>query len=64
MKSAGGGRGSVRDSVVTGSGTLSSQLLVHLRLNGIQAHVLPAILDLDAGECKPVLESSGHLYHD
>ena len=56
----GGGSG-VGDGVVARSRTFSSHPLLHLRLNGIQAHILPAILDLDVGEGETVLKHPGHL---
>ena len=62
MHSARCGGSRVGDGIVARRWSLPPQPLLDLRLNGIQAHILPAILDLDVGKCEAVLEGSGHLF--
>lgn len=61
MQAARGCGCSIRHSVHATGGSLLLHALLDLWLNGIQTHVLPAILNLDVRKRQAVLEGSGHL---
>lgn len=61
MEPARRGRGGIGNGIVARGRTFGPQSFFDMGFNGVQAHILPAILYLNVGESESLLKSSSHL---